>query len=129
MSTAMGHQHEAKVLVLQGGGALGAYQAGAYEALAEAGIEPEWLAGISIGAINSVLIAGNEPANRVARLRTFWDRITSANLCAPALDGTQTREAFNHWSSAFAAATGAPGFFAPRIPPATMMMPLSLIHI
>jgi NTE family protein len=120
------HRREAQVLVLQGGGALGAYQAGAYEALAKAGIEPEWVAGISIGAINAVLIAGNEPANRVSRLRTFWDRVTSANLYEPTIDGTQTREAFNHWSSAYVAATGAPGFFAPRLPPAAMMPPGSL---
>jgi NTE family protein len=65
------------VLVLQGGGALGAYQAGVYEALHEAGIEPDWIIGTSIGAINAALIAGNETANRLARLREFWRRVTS----------------------------------------------------
>jgi NTE family protein len=63
------------VLVLQGGGALGAYQAGVYEALHEAGIEPDWVIGTSIGAINASLIAGNEPKNRLARLREFWSRV------------------------------------------------------
>src|SRR5271165_531868 len=64
-------------LLLQGGGALGAYQAGVYEALAEADIHPNWVAGISIGAINSALIAGNPPNRRVERLRQFWDQITA----------------------------------------------------
>ena len=63
------------VLVLQGGGALGAYQAGVYEAMHEAGIEPDWVIGTSIGAINASLIAGAEPDDRVARLRAFWDRV------------------------------------------------------
>ena len=63
------------VLVLQGGGALGAYQAGVYEALHEAGIEPDWVIGTSIGAINGALIAGNTPENRMARLREFWRRV------------------------------------------------------
>src|SRR5712692_9285361 len=63
------------VLVLQGGGALGAYQGGVYEALSEAGIEPEWVIGTSIGAINGALIAGNEPANRLPRLAEFWGRV------------------------------------------------------
>ena len=58
--------------MLQGGGALGAYQAGVYEALAEARIDPDWVAGISIGAINSAIIAGKRPDERVDRLRTFW---------------------------------------------------------
>ena len=71
---------ECIALVLQGGGALGAYQAGVYEALAEAGIHPDWVAGVSIGAINSAIIAGNEPAERVAKLRTFWREITANPL-------------------------------------------------
>ena len=65
-------KEERIVLVLQGGGALGAYQAGAYEALAEAGQAPDWVAGISIGAVNAAIIAGNTAENRVTRLRTFW---------------------------------------------------------
>ena len=71
---------ECIALVLQGGGALGAYQAGVYEALAEAKINPDWVAGVSIGAINSAIIAGNEPAERVAKLRAFWQEITANPL-------------------------------------------------
>jgi len=63
------------VLVLQGGGALGAYQAGVYQALHEAGIEPDWVIGTSIGAINASLIAGNAPDKRLSRLREFWNRV------------------------------------------------------
>src|SRR5271156_5498345 len=67
---------ECIALVLQGGGALGSYQAGVYEALAEVGLHPDWVAGISIGAINAALIAGNPPENRVEKLRRFWELIT-----------------------------------------------------
>ena len=63
------------VLVLQGGGALGSYQAGAYQALHEAGIEPDWVIGTSIGAINGAIIAGNEVVNRVERLQEFWGQL------------------------------------------------------
>ena len=65
-------------LLLQGGGALGAYQGGVYEALAEADIHPNWIAGISIGAINAAIIAGNPPNSRVDRLREFWTHVTSS---------------------------------------------------
>jgi NTE family protein len=71
-------KHEETVLVLQGGGALGAYQAGVYEGMAEAGFAPNWVAGVSIGAINASLIAGNPPGRRVERLREFWDRVSSS---------------------------------------------------
>ncbi|MGO7206755.1 patatin-like phospholipase family protein, partial [Rhizobium ruizarguesonis] len=64
-------------LLLQGGGALGSYQAGVYQALAEAGLHPDWVAGISIGAINSALIAGNQPERRVEALRSFWETVTA----------------------------------------------------
>src|ERR1700741_2056232 len=70
-------QFECIALLLQGGGALGAYQAGVYEALAEAGIQPNWLAGISIGAINCAIIAGNPIERRVERLRSFWEWVTA----------------------------------------------------
>ena len=63
------------MLVFQGGGALGAYQAGVYQALHEAGIEPDWIIGTSIGAINASLIAGNEPHKRLPTLKEFWDRM------------------------------------------------------
>ena len=65
-------------LVLQGGGALGAYQAGVYQALAEADLHPDWVAGISIGAVNAALVAGNPPEKRVARLREFWETVSTA---------------------------------------------------
>lgn len=68
---------ECAALVLRGGGALGAYQAGVYEALAEAGIHPDWVAGVSIGAINGALIAGNPPEARVNKLRAFWEGVTA----------------------------------------------------
>ena len=65
------------ILVLQGGGALGAYQAGVFEGMTEAGFVPDWITGVSIGAINGALIAGNPPRQRIARLRAFWDRVSS----------------------------------------------------
>src|SRR5450631_1400713 len=69
-----------RVLVLQGGGALGSYQAGAYQALCHHDFEPEWVAGISIGAINAAIIAGNPPEKRVDQLRAFWDLVTGNPL-------------------------------------------------
>ncbi|MFL5039381.1 MAG: patatin-like phospholipase family protein, partial [Xanthobacteraceae bacterium] len=68
------------VLVLQGGGALGAYQVGVYQALHEAGIEPDWVVGTSIGAINASIIAGNPPEERLPRLREFWRRMDRGPL-------------------------------------------------
>jgi NTE family protein len=111
-------------LLLQGGGALGAYQAGVYEALSETGILPDWVAGISIGAINAALIAGNSPEARVDRLRAFWESVTSppwalagngwAGLPA---SGDLARELTNQVSAAVALAAGAWGFFSPRLLP------------
>jgi len=72
---------ECIAFLLQGGGALGAYQAGVYQALAEADLHPDWVAGISIGAINSAIIAGKPPVERVAKLRAFWEAITT-NRCS-----------------------------------------------
>ena len=114
-------------LVLQGGGALGAYQCGVYEALAEAGLQPDWVAGISIGAINAAIIAGNAPEKRVAKLRAFWDQITLNPLgpwaqmwqgasCAGA--GDAIHGALNTLSALGGVMGGAPGFFRPRVPPA-----------
>ena len=68
---------ECVALVLQGGGALGAYQAGVYEALAEVDIQPDWIAGVSIGAINAAIIAGNAPDKRIEKLREFWRQVTT----------------------------------------------------
>lgn len=112
---------EVIALVLQGGGALGAYQAGVYEALAERGIEPNWIAGMSIGAINAAIIAGNPPQERINRLREFWQGVTS-NGWHPYL-GTETfgvaggdiwRNFVNQTSAGLALASGATGFFKAR---------------
>lgn len=103
-------------LVLQGGGALGAYQAGVYQALHEAGLEPDWVAGVSIGAINGAIIAGNAPERRVERLHQFWDTITARPVSwLPGFDDT-TRAALGAWSSLMTTALGQPGFFAPNVP-------------
>jgi len=114
---------ERTVLVLQGGGALGAYQAGVYEELAANGHAPDWISGISIGAINAALIAGNPPERRVERLRTFWERVSSRLLAAPLMPGEQARSLFNEASASFAAMFGLPGFFEPRLPPAVAFPP------
>jgi len=106
-------------LLLQGGGALGAYQAGVYEALAEADLQPGWVSGISIGGINAAIIAGNPPESRVARLREFWETITANPwICEGALGpliarGDVGRRLFNQISAGAALASGAPGFFDP----------------
>ncbi len=101
-------------LVLQGGGALGAYQVGVYEALHEAGIEPDWVSGVSIGAINSALIAGNPPERRLERLTTFWDRITERKVWLHTPDGDIYRQARNWTSQMMTTMLGQPGFFAPH---------------
>lgn len=102
------------VLVLQGGGALGAYQAGAFEALSEAGYAPDWIAGISIGAINAAIIAGNPAERRVERLRTFWEKVSSGLEGSPWLPGDFARTFFNELTAATGASLGIPGFFEPR---------------
>ena len=75
-------------LVLQGGGALGAYQAGVYQAMHEAGLEPDWVSGVSIGAINSAIIAGNPRGRRLRQLRRFWEQITDRKIWPFTPDGT-----------------------------------------
>jgi NTE family protein len=132
---------ECIALLLQGGGALGAYQAGVYEALVEEGLHPDWTCGISIGAINAALIAGNAPEHRVDKLRQFWELVTShypewafprneavdlstwrsqfdrfgdASDYTSLLRGDTARSVVNQWSAARAASLGASGFFAPR---------------
>ena len=117
---------EKTVLVLQGGGALGSYQAGVYEALAAAGQMPEWVAGISIGAINAAIIAGNPPEHRVERLRKFWERVSSNLTAKPIANDDASRKIFNETSAAFVASMGAPGFFTPRFPPAMFSTPGTL---
>src|SRR5215468_7660617 len=105
---------ECIALLLQGGGALGSYQAGVYEALAEAELHPDWVAGISIGAINSAIIAGNPPGERVSKLRAFWEEITSNPLLdwAMAIEafaprGDVARGVFSQISATWALASGA----------------------
>lgn len=114
---------ECTALVLQGGGALGSYQGGVVEGLMESGIEPDWVAGISIGALNSAIIAGNAPEQRLAKLRGFWETI-----CKPAvpflpadwlrswieLGGDEARRAFSGFEAWRATAEGKRGFFTPR---------------
>lgn len=102
------------VYVFQGGGALGAYQAGFVEALEDANLPPDWLVGTSIGAINAALIAGNAPAERLKALRSFWDRVTRPGL-SPHLPTNPFTAAFQTWQTL---TTGIPGFFKPRGPQA-----------
>lgn len=101
-------------LVLQGGGALGAYQAGVYQALHEAGMEPNWVCGVSIGAINSAIIAGNPPEQRLERLRIFWERITDRKVWHYTPDGDIYRKVRNLASSFMTTTLGQPGFFKPH---------------
>ena len=102
-------------LVLQGGGALGAYQAGAYQGLAEKGIDIDWIAGISIGAVNAAIIAGNRPEDRLTRLRGFWEKITSALPAFPMAGGDSWREWAHLMSAGFVAMQGVPAIFSPRV--------------
>ena len=133
------HSHvpfERIALALQGGGALGAYQAGVYQALAEADLHPDWIAGISIGAINAAIIAGNPPASRVDKLREFWELVSSpymqwlgrsllvpegggaasnAQSAGPVLTGDLARALLNQWSALSVASLGVAGLFMPRM--------------
>jgi NTE family protein len=103
-----------KALVLQGGGALGSYQAGVYQGLFEKDDDLDWVAGVSIGAINAALIAGNAPAHRIERLKQFWDLVSSGpGQSFPTEWGD--RAALNQWSAAWATMAGIPGFFRPRL--------------
>ena len=115
------------ILVLQGGGALGAYQAGVFEALAAMNHTPDWVAGISIGAINAALIAGNPPERRVERLREFWQGVSSfpfAPSLPPLADGVDgARDALNETSATIAMLFGVAGFFSPRVPAAPFQAP------
>jgi len=110
--------HDHTVLVLQGGGALGAYQAGVYEGMTEQGVAPDWVAGVSIGAINGALIAGNPVERRLERLREFWNRVSSGLPLNPLAQLAPLRGGLNRLSALAAATFGVPGFFAPRVPPA-----------
>jgi NTE family protein len=108
------------VLVLQGGGALGSYQAGAYQALCHFDFEPEWIAGISIGAINAAIIAGNDRDKRIDKLKEFWQMVSAPVPWHPKTRTERGRALFNETSAALIATFGVPGFFTPRIPPAPL---------
>jgi NTE family protein len=115
-------------LLLQGGGALGAYQGGVYQALSEAGLHPDWVAGISIGAINAALIAGNPPERRVEKLRAFWDTVSApphAPFPAAPVDDA-THRLLNQARAIGTLVAGASGFFVPRLPPPYLEPPGSL---
>jgi NTE family protein len=111
---------EQTVLLLQGGGALGSYQAGVYQALAEANLHPDWVAGISIGAVNAALIAGNPPEQRVEKLREFWEAVSTPPLGVPYLSSIEisddfTRRLINQTRALGIMMFGAPHFFTPRL--------------
>ncbi len=116
-------------LVLQGGGALGSYQAGVYQALAEADYLPDWVAGISIGAINAAVIAGNAPEHRVPRLETFWQSVTGELPFWPNIADVRWRDGARRLSALSALAMGQPGFFRPwpwsQFGPLNARLPLS----
>lgn len=112
---------ESIALVLQGGGALGAYQAGVYEALIERDIEPTWVAGISIGSINSAIIAGNAAPDRIGKLREFWELVSAGSSawegCWAGFFGDDAfRTAVNQFSAGAVLMKGVSGFFTPRFP-------------
>ncbi len=122
--------YETVVLVLQGGGALGAYQCGVYEALHNAGVQPDWFAGISIGAINAALLAGNDPESRLDVLQEFWSRVSMPALPLPKqtfdwqrqfVDALPSSGMLSAWADAMSAVSalvhGQTGFFVPRMPP------------
>jgi len=111
------------ILLLQGGGALGAYQAGAYEGMVEAGIVPDWVVGISIGGINGALIAGNPPHRRVERLREFWTRVSSHAPLVPPAWFEPVRPFLNQMSATASIMCGVPAFFSPRMPPPAFYFP------
>ena len=122
-------KYDHAVLVLQGGGALGAYQAGVYEELANTAYQPDWIAGVSIGAINAALIAGNPPERRIERLSEFWHLVSSGmgplseafstpQDANPVFALDKPRGAFNQFSALWSAMVGIPGFYKPRMPPA-----------
>jgi NTE family protein len=101
------------VLVLQGGGALGAYQVGVYEALHQAGVEPDWIIGTSIGAINASIIAGNKPQDRLAKFNEFWNRMERPSVWPFAPAWTGVSDTWSYWSTVL---RGIPGFFEPHLP-------------
>lgn len=119
-STKMDMATARKALVLQGGGSLGSYQAGVYDALSASHTQPQWVAGVSIGAINAALIAGNAPDKRVERLQEFWNLVSSGpSQRLPTWMGD--RASLNQWSASLAMVYGIPGFFRPRLSPTLLL--------
>jgi NTE family protein len=116
-ASSYGSRRDHTLLVMQGGGALGAYQAGVYEALTENGFAPDWVTGVSIGAVNAAIIAGNRVEDRVARLREFWDRVSSGLPLLPPPMLEPLRRMLNLVSASAAVSFGVPHFFSPRVPP------------
>ena len=114
---------ETNVLVLQGGGALGAYQAGAAVALAKAGRDPGWIAGISIGAINAAILAGNPTDRREARLRAFWEKCGTGLGFGFGIDGGSYGTMAAEWAANMVMMRGVAGFFSPRLPPSAFRTP------
>ena len=120
---------ECIALVLQGGGALGAFQAGVYQAMAEANMHPDWVSGISVGAINAALIAGNAPQARLDKLRAFWEQVCTPRVpdffgfAEPWLRGDLSRGFLNRLHASGALLNGTPGFFTPRLPPPYLYPP------
>ena len=111
------HKFDHEILLLQGGGALGAYHAGVYQGFAEADREVSWVVGVSIGAITAALIAGNRPERRVERLHAFWNRVSAYAPQGVPAGFEAMRSAFNFMSAGTVATFGCPGFFTPRMPP------------
>jgi NTE family protein len=117
---------ERVALVLQGGGALGAYQGGVYQALSETNLHPDWVAGISIGAINSAIIAGNLPGERVEKLRHFWELVSQSPLGVPPLPielNEFMHRVVNQARALGILFFGAPNFFIPRFPSPFLVPP------
>jgi NTE family protein len=112
-----------RALVLQGGGALGAYQAGVYEAVMKTDFRPDWIAGVSIGAINAAIIAGNAPEKRIEALQSFWERVSASLPIQLPFGNEQMRASISNASAAWVAAFGVAGFFSPRFPPPFFVPP------
>jgi len=117
------------ILLLQGGGALGSYQGGVYEELAACGARVDWVAGMSIGAINAAIIAGNPPEKRVEKLNDFWARMSQSVVLETFESPAFPRMWSDHANAAWIAAFGIPGFFVPRIPPPQLQPPGTLAAI
>lgn len=114
-STSVRNSDSNHIFVFQGGGALGAYQAGAYEALHKHEVEPDWLAGISIGAINAAIIAGSPRDRRIGNLRAFWDMVSSSPVFAFGDQDSSLRRVNNDIAAMTGTVFGIPGFFSPRL--------------